>query len=71
MSPRKKSGDASPHSKSALGWVDFCPPRTGALQMALFGGFETPKVFASGRPLLAHVDPSTAREVIDRSVGRC
>src|SRR6266478_5437917 len=38
-------------------------PRTGALQIALFGGLETPKVFASGRPLLAHVDPSTAREV--------
>ncbi len=35
------------------------PPRTGALQIALFGGLETPKVFASGRPLLAHVDSST------------
>jgi hypothetical protein len=38
-------------------------PKTDALQIALFGGLETPKVFASGRPLLAHVDPSTAREV--------
>ena len=39
------------------------PPRTGALQIALFGGLETPKVFASGQPLLAHVDPSTAWEM--------
>src|SRR5438128_5296469 len=45
------------------------PPKTGALQIALFGGLETPKVFASGRPLLAHVDPSTAREV-DRPLRR-
>ena len=45
------------------------PPRTGALQIALFGGLETPKVFASGRPLLAHVDSSTAREV-DRPLRR-
>src|SRR5438128_9891224 len=45
------------------------PPKTGALQIALFGGLETPKVFASGRPLLAHVDSSTAREV-DRPLRR-
>ena len=38
-------------------------------QIALFGGLETPKVFASGRPLLAHLDPSTAREV-DRPLRR-
>src|SRR5438874_8712810 len=35
----------------------------------LFGGLETPKVFASGRPLLAHVDSSIAREV-DRPLRR-
>src|SRR5437660_11001635 len=45
------------------------PPKKGALQIALFGGLETPKVFASGRPLLPHVDPSTAREV-DRPLRR-
>src|SRR5438876_9415572 len=45
------------------------PPKTGGLQIALFGGLETPKVFASGRPLLAHVDSSTAREV-DRPLRR-
>src|SRR5438477_5734884 len=45
------------------------PPKTGALQIALFDGLETPKVFASGRPLLTHLDPSIAREV-DRPLRR-
>ena len=45
------------------------PPKTGGLQIALFGDLETPKVFASGRPLLAHLDPSIAREV-DRPLRR-
>jgi hypothetical protein len=44
------------------------PPRTGALQIALFGGLEIPKVFASGRPLLAHVDPSTFTRDANREV---
>ena len=70
MSPRKESGDVSPALQICFrGWADFCTPRTGALQIALFGGLEAPKVLASGRPLLAHVDPSTAREV-DRPLRR-
>ena len=70
MSPRKESGDVSPALQICFrGWADFCTPRTGALQIALFGGLETPKVLASGRPLLAHVDSSIAREV-DRPLRR-
>jgi len=64
MSPRKESGDVLPNPKSAFwAWPVSAAPRTCALQIAVLGGLEAPKVFASGRPLVAHVDPSTAWEV--------
>jgi len=71
MSPRKKSGDASPHSKSALGWADFCPPRQ-ALSRSPFSAVWKLRRFlqAGGRSLLMSIRAPLGRW-IDRSVGRC
>jgi len=70
MSPRKESGDASPHSKSALGWADFCPPRQ-ALSRSPFSAVWKLRRFlqAGGRSFLMSIRAPLGRW-IDRSVGR-